>query len=301
MNLSLSPVLKGALEARQPIVALESTVIAHGLPAPHNLATARACERAVHEVGAWPATIAIIDGNIQAGLADADLDAIAARRDVAKVNLSNFAHTIAQRRWGATTVAATLHIAQAAGIRVFATGGIGGVHHGAADSMDISADLTALARYPVITVCAGAKAILDLPKTLEALETLGVPVIGFGTDELPAFYSRSSGLSLDLRADSAAEVARIAALHWAMGFTTGLLIVAPVPAAHEIPAVEIEGAIADALAEAREQKITGKAVTPFLLSRIAALTAGRSLTANIALLENNARIAAEIACALRTV
>ncbi len=295
MNPLLSPAVAAALEDRRPVVALESTVIAHGLPAPHNLETARACEAAVRGAGATPATIGIIEGRAVVGLSEEQLQAIADRRDVAKVNLSNFAEVVAGGRWGATTVAATLHIAHAAGIGVFATGGIGGVHRGASMSFDISADLTALSRYPVITVCAGAKAILDLPKTLETLETLGVPVVGYGTDELPAFYSRSSGLKLDLRADTPEQVARLATTHWQLGFNTGILVVAPVPVEDEIPSDEIAGVIEASLEEAKRLNIIGKSVTPFLLSRIAEQTHGASLAANIALLRNNAGIAGEIA------
>ncbi|MFN0085299.1 MAG: pseudouridine-5'-phosphate glycosidase [Blastocatellia bacterium] len=280
------------------IVALESTVIAHGLPAPHNLETARACEATVRQTGASPMTIGIIDGRPVVGLTGEQLEEMASRKDVAKVNLSNFAHAVARGIWGATTVAATLHIAHSAGIQVLATGGIGGVHPGANKTFDISADLTALARYPVLTVCAGAKAILDLSKTMEALETLGVPVIGYKTNELPAFYSRSSGLGLDLRADSAAQVAEIARTHWGLGFKTGVLVVAPVPAEDEVPAATIQKVISEALESASHRQITGKAVTPFLLSRIAERTGGESLTANVALLCNNAMIAGEIACAL---
>ncbi|MBP6822220.1 MAG: pseudouridine-5'-phosphate glycosidase [Acidobacteria bacterium] len=279
------------------IVALESTVIAHGLPAPHNLETARACEAAVSASGAEPATIGIIAGQPIIGLTEDQIQAIATRTDVAKVNLANLGAVIAQQRWGATTVASTLHFAAMAGIKVFATGGIGGVHRGAGDSFDISADLNALARYPVVTVCAGAKAILDLPKTLEVLETLGVPVVGYQTDELPAFYSRSSGLKLDLRADSPEEVAAIATQHWQLGFSTSILVVAPIPAEDEVPAEQIKHEIEEALAAAAEQNISGKAVTPFLLSRIAVKTNGRTLPANIALLKNNARIAGLIAVA----
>lgn len=281
-----------------PRVALESTVIAHGLPAPHNLETARACETEVRAAGALPATIGILAGRPVIGLSEVEVAELASRQDVAKVNLANLAHVIAAEKWGATTVAGTLHLAQAEGIRVFATGGIGGVHRGAGDSFDISADLQALARYPVVTVCAGAKAILDLPKTLEVLETLGVPVVGYQTSELPAFYSRTSGLPLDLRADSAAEIARLAATHWQLGFTTGVLVVNPVPQADEVPAAEIKDAIEEALLTAAAQGVSGKAVTPFLLARIAARTEGRALRANISLLRNNARLAGEIACAL---
>jgi pseudouridine-5'-phosphate glycosidase len=288
------------LESAIPKVALESTVIAHGLPAPHNLETAQACESAVRASGAEPATIGIIAGQPIIGLTEDQLQAIATRTDVAKVNLANIGAVIAQQRWGATTVASTLHFATMAGIKVFATGGIGGVHRGASDNFDISADLNALARYPVVTVCAGAKAILDLPKTLEVLETLGVPVVGYQTDELPAFYSRSSGLKLDLRADSPEEVAAIASQHWQLGLSTSILVVAPIPVEDEVPAEEIKNEIEEALAAAIQQGVSGKAVTPFLLSRIAMKTNGRTLPANIALLKNNAGIAGQIARAFAT-
>jgi pseudouridine-5'-phosphate glycosidase len=295
---SLSPSVARARMNNQAVVALESTVIAHGLPAPHNLELARDCERMVREHNAEPATIGIVAGRTVIGLEDEQLSAMASRNDVVKVNLSNLAQVLIEQRWGATTVAASLCLAQRAGLRVFATGGIGGVHRGAKASFDISADLTALARFPLITVCAGAKAILDLPKTMEALETLGVPVVGYQTDELPAFYSRASGLALDLRADSPAQVAMLARTHWELGSTSAILVVNPVPAADEIPAPEIADEIEEALAAANEQHIAGKAVTPFLLARIADKTQGRSLQANLALLKNNARLAAEIACEL---
>ena len=280
------------------IVALESTVIAHGLPAPHNLQLACDCEAIVREQTAEPATIGIVAGRTVIGLDDAQLSEMAARHDVAKVNLSNLAQILTEQKWGATTVAASLCLAHRAGLRVFATGGIGGVHRGASESFDISADLTALARFPLITVCAGAKAILDLPKTMEALETLGVPVVGYQTDELPAFYSRTSGIPLDLCADNPAQIATLARTHWELGNTSAILVVNPIPQADEIPAPEIAAAIEEALAAATEQNISGKAVTPFLLAQIAGKTQGRSLQANLALLKNNARLAAEIACEL---
>jgi pseudouridine-5'-phosphate glycosidase len=296
--LSISPAVEAALKRDQAVVALESTVIAHGLPAPHNLQTACGCEDEVRQTGALPATVGIVAGLPVIGLDDEQLRSIAGRSDVAKVNLANLAYVVAHRMWGATTVAASLHLAHAAGIRVFATGGIGGVHRGASESFDISADLAALARYPLITVCAGAKAILDLPKTMEVLETMGVPVIGYQTEELPAFYSRSSGLRLDLCCETPEQVATVAAEHWQMGFASGVLVVAPVPVEDEVPASEMKDVIDEALRAATEQGISGKAVTPFLLSRIAERTEGRTLKANIALLRNNARIAGEIACAL---
>ncbi|MFN7622677.1 MAG: pseudouridine-5'-phosphate glycosidase [Acidobacteriota bacterium] len=293
--LSLTSELAGALRERRPVVALESTVIAHGLPAPENLATALACEAAVREGGARPATMAIIDGRPTIGLDEAQLRELAGRKDVAKVNPANMAEVISRGGWGATTVAASLHLAERAGIRVFATGGIGGVHRGAERSFDISADLLALSRYKVVTVCAGAKAILDLPRTREVLETLGVPVIGYRTDELPAFYSRTSGLPVDRRVEAAAEVVEIARAHWELGLATGILVVVPVPVEDEIPAEELAAVIDEALAAGAD--LSGKAVTPFLLQRVARQTAGRSLRANMALLRNNARVAGEIAAA----
>jgi pseudouridine-5'-phosphate glycosidase len=295
---SLSLLAADALSEHRAVVALESTVIAHGLPAPQNLETARACEAAVRESGAVPATIGIIAGQPIIGLNEEQITELAARKDVAKVNLANLAHVITEGGWGATTVASSLHLAQMAGVSVFATGGVGGVHRGADKSFDISADLNALARYPVITVCAGAKAILDLPKTLEVLETMGVPVIGFETDELPAFYSRSSGLKLELRADKPEQVAALARTHWRLGFSTAVLVVTPTPAEDEVPKDEIEDVIDEVLTTATNKGISGKDVTPFLLSRIAERTEGRALRANIALLRHNAKIAGMIATAL---
>lgn len=296
--ISIAPEVAYAIEGKTGVVALESTVIAHGLPSPHNLETAAGCESAVRAAGAVPATIGLIDGCPVVGLNSDQIRAIAGRNNVAKVNLANLAQTIAAGGWGATTVAATLHLAQTARIRVFATGGIGGVHRGAGESFDISSDLTALASYPVVTVCAGAKSILDLPKTLEALETLGVPVVGYQTSELPAFYSRSSGLKLDLRADYPVEIVRLALTHWGMGFRSSILIVVPVPEEDEIPFAEISDTIDESLKTATDRCISGKALTPFLLAQLAERTAGRSLRANIALLKNNARVAGEIACAM---
>jgi pseudouridine-5'-phosphate glycosidase len=296
--LSISHAVEAALDKDQAVVALESTVIAHGLPYPHNLTTAQGCEDEVRRSGALPATIGIIDGRAVIGLDQEQLRSIADRSDVAKVNLANLAYVIARKGWGATTVASSLHLAHAAGIKIFSTGGIGGVHRGAGDTFDISADLAALSRYPVITVCAGAKAILDLPKTMEVLETVGVPVVGYQTDELPAFYSRSSGLKLDLCAETPEQVAAIASAHWQMGFAGGVLIVVPVPVEDEVPADEIKDVIDEALGAVAKQGIGGKAVTPFLLSRIAERSGGRTLRANVALLRNNARIAGKIARAL---
>jgi pseudouridylate synthase len=293
----LSAAVSAALNDHRPVVALESAFIGHGLPSPDNLDTARSCEQAIREAGALPATIGIVGGRVVVGLNDEQLTEIAAGSAVFKVNPANLGQIIARRRWGATTVAASLHFAYMAGIKVFATGGIGGVHRGSSESYDISADLGALAKYPVITVCSGAKAILDLPKTLEILETLGVPVVGFQADEFPAFYSRSSGLKLDLVAESVAEVAVFANAHWQLGFSSAVLVAAPVPLEYHVPGEVIEDSIVMALSEAAEQGIKGKPLTPFLLSRIAERTGGLALRANKALLRNNAEIAAKIAVA----
>jgi pseudouridine-5'-phosphate glycosidase len=293
-----SPSVARAIAANQPVVALESTVIAHGLPAGHNLETARGCEAAVRSGGAEPATVGIVEGRAVLGLSPSQVEEMATRQDVVKVNLANLAHVMARGGWGATTVAATMHLAHRVGIYVVATGGIGGAHRGANESFDVSADVTALARYPVVVVCAGAKSILDLPKTLELLETLGVPVIGYQTEEFPAFYSRSSGLPLSCCADQPSQIAAIAAAHWRTGLVTAVLVVTPVPKEDEVPAGEIEAAVNEALALVQHRKVTGTAVTPILLARIADRTGGRALRANVALLKNNARLGAEIACAM---
>ncbi|HQY92267.1 pseudouridine-5'-phosphate glycosidase [Caldilinea sp.] len=279
-----------------PLVALESTVIAHGLPYPHNLALAQEMEAIVRGRGAEPRTIAVIGGELRAGLSEAELLHLATSTAVRKVSRRDLPIVAARRLDGATTVAATMWVAQRFGISVFATGGIGGVHRGAGD--DISADLQELAQTPVIVVCAGAKAILDLPATLEYLETQGVTVVGYGTDVFPAFYSRSSGLAVDVRCDTAAEVAAIWRAKQQLGLPGGLLVTAPIPVEMEIPAVEIEPAITQAVQEAATRGLRSAEVTPFLLTRIAELTGERSLRANLALLRNNAAIAAEIAVAL---
>jgi len=280
-------------EARA-VVALESTIIAHGMPYPENLAAARLLEQRVREGGAVPATIAVMDGAIRVGLSGGQLEALAGATEVLKLSRADLAYAISSGKIGATTVAATMICAHLAGIRVFATGGIGGVHRGADASFDISADLQELARTPVAVVSAGAKALLDLPKTLEYLETHGVPVIGYQTDEFPAFWSRRSGLKVPLRMDSAGEIARFLALKWEMGLGGGAVICNPVPEADEIPAAEMGEYIDAAVSEAASRGIAGKAVTPFILGRIVELTGGRSLRANIALAASNARLAAEI-------
>ncbi len=293
-----SPEVAEAQRTGAPVVALESTIITHGLPAPQNLQVASQLENAVRTNGAIPATIAVLDGNLHIGLDDTQLTQLSQAKDVAKLSRADLAVCLAQGGTGATTVAATMIAARAAGIEVFATGGIGGVHRGAETSFDISADLQELARTRVTVVAAGAKAILDLPKTLEVLETLGVPVIACGQDDFPAFWSRSSGLPAPLRLDTAAEIARAHATRAALGVAGGQLIANPIPVADEIPRAEIDQAIAIALADAETQDITGKAVTPFLLDRIYHLTEGRSLTANVSLALNNARLAARIAAEL---
>jgi len=289
--------VREALSAGRPVVALESTIITHGMPAPRNLETARQVEADVRAGGAVPATIALFDGTIRVGLESVELERLAGEKDVAKVSRADLPAVLAAGGVGSTTVAATMICAALAGIRVFATGGIGGVHRGAEQSFDVSADLRELARTPVAVVCAGAKAILDLPKTLEVLETLGVPVIGYGCDELPAFYSRQSGLTAPLRGDSAAQIAAVMAAKWELGLGGGLVIANPIPEEAEIPAAEIAGHIETALNEAEAQGIHGKEVTPFLLARIQALTGGASLDANVALVRGNARLAAKIAAA----
>ncbi|MEF2550613.1 pseudouridine-5'-phosphate glycosidase [Aurantimonas sp. A2-1-M11] len=286
-----------ALAAGAPIVALESTIITHGMPYPRNLAMAERVEAIVREEGAVPATIAVTDGCLRIGLDRDELTALATARDVLKLSRADLAFAVATGRTGATTVAATMIAAALAGIGVFATGGIGGVHRGAETSFDVSADLEELARTPVIVVCAGAKAILDLQKTLEVLETRGVPVVGHGTDELPAFWSRSSGLPVPLRLDSPAEIAGFQAARKRLGIGGGMLVVNPLDAAHAIPRARVDDWITAALSDAEAAGIAGKAVTPFLLARIFELSDGRSLEANIALVEANARLAARIAVA----
>ncbi|MTH63672.1 pseudouridine-5'-phosphate glycosidase [Paracoccus shanxieyensis] len=297
--LAFSPEVEAALATGKPVVALESTIITHGMPYPQNLDVARKVEATVRDGGAVPATIAVIKGQIHIGLDDATLEALAATPgdQVMKLSRADLAACCAMGRTGATTVAATMICAALAGIRVFATGGIGGVHRGAELSFDISADLQELALTPVTVVAAGAKAILDLPKTLEVLETLGVPVIAFGQDQLPAFWSRDSGLAAPLRMDDPAQIAAAARMRAELGLSGGQLVVNPIPEACEIPRATMIPVVEQALAEAEDQGIAAKSVTPFLLQRIFELTDGRSLDANIALVLNNARLAARIAAA----
>lgn len=294
-----TPEIADALATGRPVVALESTVISHGMPYPRNLETARALEAEVRAAGAVPATIAAMDGRIRIGLDDDALDRLATAGHAArKLSRRDLPIALATGALGATTVAATMIGARLAGIAVFATGGIGGVHRGAETSFDISADLDELARTSVCVVCAGAKSILDLPKTLEVLETRGVPVLGFGTGEFPAFYSRRSGLSVDHRCDNVTEVADILRTKWQLGLEGGVLLANPIPAADELDADAMEAAVAQALADADTKRIKGKDITPHLLAALEAITGGRSLTANIALIRNNARVAAGVAAAL---
>jgi pseudouridine-5'-phosphate glycosidase len=293
-----SPEVEAARASGAAIVALESTIITHGMPFPQNVETARKVEAEIRAQGAVPATIAVLDGVLHIGLTEAQLDQLGQAKDVMKLSRADLAVCLSQGRTGATTVAATMIAAARAGIRVFATGGIGGVHRGAEETFDISADLRELSLTAVTVVAAGAKAILDIPKTMEVLETYGVPVIAYGQDEVPAFWSRSSGLKAPLRMDSAAEIAAAMSARAAMGLEGGQLIVNPIPEAHEIPRAEIMPVVEEALRAAKDQGIAAKDVTPFLLQRIFETTEGRSLTANIELVLNNARLATAIARAL---
>ena len=296
--LSVSPEVEKALAAGKPVVALESTIITHGMPYPQNLEMASDVEAVVRANGATPATVAIMDGRLRVGVSGDDLEELArAGGSAAKASRRDVAALLVSGGIAGTTVATTMQIAALAGIRVFATGGIGGVHRGAESSFDISADLEELSRTPVAVVCAGAKAILDIPKTLETLETNGVPVLGYRTDDFPAFWTRSSGQPVDHRFDTADELARVIALQFGLGMG-GVLVANPIPENHALDAAEIEARIAEAIADAERQGVAGKALTPFLLKRIFELTEGRSLVANIALVEHNAAVAAEVAVAL---
>ncbi len=296
--LDIHPAVAAALAAGRPVVALESTIISHGMPWPQNAETALAVQAAVRAHGAVPATTAVLNGRLVAGLSDAQIEVLArAGSATPKASRRDLPVLLAQQRSGTTTVAATMVIAALAGIRVFATGGIGGVHRGATSTLDISADLQELARTPVAVVCAGAKSILDLGLTLEYLETHGVPVLGYQTDQLPAFYCRDSGFAVDARLDDPSAIARVMQAQWACGLGGGLLVTNPIPEAHALPRASIDAAITQALADCAQQGITGKATTPFLLQRVNALTAGRSLVANVQLVLNNARLAAAVAVA----
>jgi pseudouridine-5'-phosphate glycosidase len=295
----LTPEIRDALAGGAAVVALESTIISHGMPYPQNVTTAREVEAEVRAHGAVPATIAVLGGRIKIGLSAENLEQLGTATDVLKLSRADLPYAVACGRDGATTVAATMICAHLAGIRVFATGGVGGVHRGAETTLDISADLDELARTPVAVVCAGAKAILDLPKTLEYLETRGVPVIGFGTDCLPAFWSRTSDFPVPIRCDTVEEIAAVIATKEQLGLAGGTLVANPVPQDAEIPAREMDTFIEGAIAEAARRGIGGKALTPFLLSHVFEATGGRSLATNIALVKSNARVAARLAGALR--
>lgn len=291
--------MRAALAEARPIVALESTIIAHGMPYPQSVETAREVEEIVRSGGAVPATIAILGGTVKIGLSSEELDYLGREGpSIAKASVRDLPFIVSRKRDGATTVASTMRLAAMAGIRVFATGGIGGVHRGAGTSFDISADMTEFAESDVAVVTAGAKAILDLGLTLETLETLGVPVVGFGTDEFPAFYSRQSGHTVPMRCDTAEQVAALLRAKWDMGLRGGVVVANPIPYAYEIAADEIAPVIAAAVEKAETTGVTGKNLTPFLLAEIASVTEGRSLAANIALVRNNATVAAQIAVAL---
>lgn len=296
-DLDIAPEVAAALAERRPVVALESTIIAHGMPYPDNLRVAGEIEGIIRGAGAIPATIAVLAGRLKVGLATTELEHLAKSSGIAKASVRDLPLLMAEGRDGATTVASTMRIAAMAGIRVFATGGIGGVHRGAELTGDVSADLTELARSPVAVVSAGAKAILDLPRTLEMLETLSVPVIGYGCDDFPAFYSRCSGLKLSMRADTPTALAGILVAHWRIDAVGGVLIANPIPATEEIPAPVIEQHIRQALVAAGAEGVAGKEVTPSLLARLRELTGGASQRANVALVLNNARVAAAIAVA----
>jgi pseudouridylate synthase len=298
MKVILSPEVAAALAAQKPVVALESTIIAHGMAYPANVETALAVEQVVRDHGAVPATIAVIGGKLKAGLTREEIERFGQEGPgIMKVSVRDLPFVAGRGLDGATTVAATMRIAAMAGIPVFATGGMGGVHRGAGETFDVSADLTEMTRSNVALVTAGAKAILDLPLTLERLETDGVPVIGYGTGEFPAFYSRFSGLKVPMRADTPAEVAAIMHSKWDLGLGGAVVVANPIPEVDEIPASEIEPVIAAALGQAERLGIRGKDVTPFLLAEIVKATKGRSLQANIALVKNNAKVAAEISVA----
>jgi len=297
--LQLSPEITAAQAHGKPVVALESTIIAHGMPHPQNVETAREVEALIRAEGAVPATIAVFGGRIHVGLAAEELERLATSREVAKVSRRDLPQVLAAGGIGATTVAATMIAAQLAGIRVFVTGGIGGVHRGAETSFDISADLTELARTPVAVVCAGAKSILDLGLTLEYLETQGVPVIGYRTERFPAFFTRDSGLPVDFRLDEPEEVARLLATQWELGYPGGAVVANPIPEAAALAREEVDAFIDQALKEAARQGVSGKRITPFLLDRIKQLSGGRSLVANIALVKHNAQVGARIAVALQ--
>lgn len=293
------PDVMAALLANRPVVALESTIISHGMPYPENAQTARRCEQAVQDHGAVPATIAILDGVIHVGLTKEEIERLAKEGlHVWKASRRDLPYLLSQKKSGSLTVAATMIACELAGIRVFATGGIGGVHRGAETTFDVSADLLELAQTDVCVVCAGMKSILDLPKTMEVLETHGVPVVGYQTSELPAFYTQSSGIALEQRLEDASSIAKLLSAKWVTGLHGGVIVANPIPSEFSYPKDQIDAAIETALEEAASRGISGKETTPFLLSKIAELTKGKSLESNIALVLNNCRLAADIAVAL---
>ena len=291
--------VKDALSAGRPVVALESTIISHGMPYPRNVETAREAEKIARDMGVAPAIVAVLDGRIRVGIGPAEMEILGRGQGILKLSRRDVSHALAKGLPGATTVSATMLAARLAEIDVFATGGIGGVHRGAEKSFDVSADLTELASTSVCVVCAGPKAVLDIPRTMEVLETLGVPVAAYGTDLLPAFYSRECGVAAPLRIDSPAEAAEMLAAQRALGLPQGILVANPVPPEHEIPREVMDRFISTALKELKAKGVTGKAVTPFLLSRIVELSGGKALETNIALFHENVRLACRIALAMR--
>ncbi len=293
--------VRDAIGKGLPVVALESTLIAHGMPAPDNLLTARSLERIIRNGGCVPATIAVLGGKVRVGLSAKELEFLASSKNIRKAGRRDLGPLIALGLHGSTTVSATMAIASRAGIRVFVTGGIGGVHRGANETFDVSADLAELSRSPVAVVCAGAKSILDLPRTMEILESLSVPVIGYGTEEFPSFYSRRSGLALELRVNSPEEAARIMKARWDLGLDGGILIVNPIPEDSEIPSKEIEPLIEKALEQAEREGIRGKALSPFLLKILGSLSGGKTLAANIALVRHNALVGGAVAAAFQRI
>ena len=299
LPIKFSAEVQAARDAGLPIVALESTIITHGMPYPENVSTAFEVEEIIRAEGACPATIAILDGVIEIGLSQEQIEHLAQRDDILKLSRADLAYALVAGKSGSTTVAATMICAAQAGIETFATGGVGGVHRGAEETFDISADLQELAKTPVMVVSAGVKALLDIPKTLELLETLGVPVVGFGTDEFPAFWSRESGEPCPMRLDAPEQIAALYKMRINLGLEGGMMVANPVPAESEIPRNEMESDIIEAIDEANRRNVSGKEVTPFVLSRIKELTDGESLVTNIALVKNNAKLAAQIAKCLK--
>ena len=296
--LDIHPEIQEALTQGKPVVALESTIISHGMPYPENIKTAKEVEEIVRENGAVPATVAILHGKMKVGLTDDDLEFLATSKDIRKASRRDIPYIVSQKLHGATTVAATMIIAELAGIKVFVTGGIGGVHRGALETMDISADLQELTKTDVAVVCAGPKAILDIGLTLEYLETHGVPVIGFQTNEMPAFYTRTSGFPVDIRLDSEKDIAELLKVKWELGLKGGAVIANPIPAQHEMDHDLINNAIKKALVQAKKMDIIGKKITPFLLDTIKEITQGKSLASNIELIKNNVKVGSKIAVEL---